>query len=63
VSLLNLLSIGGVGLLQIASGRLHAASAASGASPAETYAALFLFYAALLLGGCAVYAFSRDRLD
>jgi sugar phosphate permease len=63
VSLLNLLSIGGVGLLQIASGRLHAASTASAAPPAETYGGLFLFFAALMLAGCAVYAFSRDRLD
>jgi hypothetical protein len=49
--------------LQIASGRLHAASTASGAPPAETYGGLFLFFAALMLAGCAVYAFSRDRLD
>jgi predicted MFS family arabinose efflux permease len=63
VSHLNLLSIGGVGLLQIVSGRLHAGSTAGGAPPAETYGALFLFFAALMLAGCAVYAFSRDRLD
>ena len=63
VSLLNLLSIGGVGLLQIVSGRMYAASAAGGASPAETYGGLFLFFALLMLAGCGIYAFSRDRLD
>lgn len=63
VSLLNLLGIGGAGLLQIASGRIHAASVAGGAAPAETYGTLFLFFAVLLLIGCAAYLFARDRMD
>ena len=63
VSLLNLLAIGGAGLLQIASGRIHAGLSAAGAPPAETYGTLFAFFALLLLAGCAVYAFARDRMD
>jgi MFS family permease len=63
VTLLNLLSIGGTGLLQIASGRIHAARTAVGEPPVETYATLFLFFATLLLIGCVAYAFTRDRMD
>src|SRR5690606_23914022 len=63
ISLLNLLSIGGTGVLQIASGRLHTAATARGLPPAEVYGTLFLFFALVLLAGCAVYVFSRDRLD
>jgi predicted MFS family arabinose efflux permease len=63
ISLLNLLSIGGAGVLQMASGRLHAASSARGLPPAEVYGSLFLFFALLLIAGGAIYLFSRDRLD
>lgn len=61
VTLLNLFSIGGVGVLQMASSRVHAAAPAS--PPEAAYSALFLFFALTLLAGCAIYAFSRDRLD
>lgn len=64
VTFLNFLAIGGAGLAQIATGRLHAAvSAGAPGDPVAPYAAIFLFFAVLVLGGCAVYAFSRDRLD
>ena len=56
VTLINLFSIGGVGLAQVATGRIHAASA-------EPYRAVFLFFAAALALGLAAYAFSRDRTD
>ena len=62
ISLLNLLSIGGTGVLQIVSGRLHTATTARGLPPAEVYGTLFLFFAGMLLAGCAIYVFSRDRL-
>lgn len=61
VTLLNLFSIGGVGVLQTLSGRIHAA--APEAPPEAAYQALFLFFALLLLFGCAVYVFAKDRTD
>jgi hypothetical protein len=62
VTFLNLLAIGGAGLAQIASGRLAGATAAAD-NPAAPYGAIFLFFAALTLAGCLVYAFADDRLD
>lgn len=56
VTLLNLFSIGGVGLLQMLSGRVHSASGGD-------YVAVFLFFGLLLLIGCIFYAFARDRTD
>ncbi len=61
VTLLNLFGIGGVGLLQFYSGRMHSALLAAGNTPTETYALLFLGLAGVLLAGCAVYLFSRDN--
>ena len=59
VTLMNLFGIGGVGLLQFASGSLHSAVfAASGAVSAN--AALFALFGLTLLLGCAIYLFSRD---
>jgi len=64
VTFLNFLAIGGAGLAQIATGRLFAASAAAAPDdPVAPYAAIFLFFALLVVGGCAVYLFARDRLD
>ena len=61
VTLLNLFSIGGVGLLQTLSGYVH--SSASQSPPEAAYQALFLFFGLLLLLGCAIYAFAKDRTD
>jgi sugar phosphate permease len=63
VTFANLMSIGGVGLMQIASGRLHAGLSAGGASSEAAYGALFLFFAALLAVATVIYLFSQDRLD
>ncbi len=63
ISLLNLLSIGGAGVLQIISGRVHAARIAAGAPVVEAYGTLFLFFAVLMMIGVGIYLFSRDRLD
>jgi predicted MFS family arabinose efflux permease len=61
VTLLNLFGIGFIGIAQFATGRLHAALPST---PPETpYAAIFLFFAVLLLLGTAIYAFSKDRTD
>ncbi len=68
VSLINLFGIGGAGVMQILTGRLHAAlvpsaSVVNSAPPATPYAALFAFYAALTAAGLAIYLLSRDRRD
>ncbi|ATX65774.1 MFS transporter [Roseinatronobacter bogoriensis] len=61
VTLLNLFSIGGVGVLQVMSGRVHALAPQD--PPEMPYQALFLFFGLLLLIGCIVYLFSTDRTD
>ncbi|WP_296476456.1 MFS transporter [Roseinatronobacter sp.] len=61
VTLLNLFSIGGVGVLQVLSGRVHALAPQD--PPELAYQALFLFFGLLLLIGCIVYSFSTDRTD
>ena len=59
VTLLNMFSIGGVGVLQVASKRVWE----DGGGGVPSYEALFLFFALLMLAGCAIYAFSTDRTD
>ncbi|MEM9585189.1 MAG: MFS transporter [Pseudomonadota bacterium] len=61
VTLLNLFGIGGVGIAQFATGRIHAAYA--GASLTAPYTAIFSFFAATLAIGCVIYLFSRDSVD
>lgn len=61
VTLLNLFGIAPVGLLQLATGRIHAATPADPAS--APYSAIFGFIALMLAAGLVVYAFSRDRAD
>ncbi len=61
ITLLNLCSIGGVGLLQTISGYVH--RAAPDAPPEAAYQTLFAFFGLCLLVGCLIYAFSRDRTD
>ncbi len=61
VTLMNLFGIGGVGLMQFASGRLH--TAMSGGPVAAPYAAIFGFFALALLTGTLIYLFSRDSMD
>ncbi len=61
VTLLNLFGIAPVGLLQFATGRIHASTPATDAT--APYAAIFGFIALFLAAGLAVYAFSRDRTD
>ncbi|QUJ78085.1 MFS transporter [Sulfitobacter albidus] len=59
VTMLNLCSIGGVGIAQFATGRIY-----SGVDPAAgavaPYWMILIFFAALLTLGLAVYLFSRD---
>lgn len=61
VTLMNLFGIGGVGIMQFASGRLHTSLSAT--DPALAYQTLFLLFGALLVAGLAVYLLSQDRTD
>ena len=59
VTLMNFFAIGGVGLMQFATGGVVSA-AASPQQPAAAYVALFAFYALTLGGAFVIYLFSRD---
>ncbi|MEX0317893.1 MAG: MFS transporter [Ruegeria sp.] len=61
VTLLNLFGIGGVGIMQFVTGRIHTATVDMGAS--APYTAIFGFFAVALAAGCAVYVFSRDSVE
>ncbi len=59
VSLLTLFAIGGTGMLQVITGRLHHAFA--GAGGAAPFAAIYLFFAGLVAVALLLYLFSADR--
>ena len=59
VTLLNLFSIGGVGVMQFATGPLFEAAGGGVAG----YRMLFGTFAVALAAGCAIYLFSRDSAD
>jgi predicted MFS family arabinose efflux permease len=59
VTLMNFFTIGGVGLMQFATGGVVTASIAPD-EPAAAYAALFAFYAATLALTLAIYLFACD---
>jgi nitrate/nitrite transporter NarK len=61
VTLMNLFGIGGVGLMQLASGPIH--QSAVGGAPAYPYAVLFGFFTLTLLIGALIYLFSTDSLE
>lgn len=61
VTLMNLFGIGGAGIAQFASGRIHEHMAPSGTTAA--YVAIFGFFGLMLLAGTLIYLFSRDSLD
>lgn len=61
VTLLNLFGIAPIGLAQIATGRIHAATPADPAS--APYEAVFLFFAVTTVIGLVIYLWSRDRTD
>lgn len=65
VTLMNLFGIGGAGLMQFATGRLHGAlSATAPALPATApYVAIFAFLAIITVIGTLLYFFSRDSID
>ncbi|WAJ31206.1 MFS transporter [Antarcticirhabdus aurantiaca] len=59
VTLMNFFSIGGSGVVQLASGGVFDLAARAGSQDAA-YRVVFLFYVALLLAGLSAYLFSRD---
>ena len=59
ITLLNVLFIGGAGVLQPLSGALM--STLQERPPAEAYATLHLIFAGLLVIGLAIYAFAKDN--
>jgi predicted MFS family arabinose efflux permease len=61
VTLINLFGIGAAGLVQMATGRIHAAG--EGLAVPAQYGAIFLFLAAFTAVGLLIYAFSQDRTD
>ena len=61
VTLLNLCSIGGVGVMQFISGPLHNAASSRGVEAG--YAAVFLFFGLSLLVGALIYLFSKDSTN
>lgn len=61
VTLLNLFGIGGAGLMQFSSGPVFSRLSET-APPAMAYGQLFGLFGVLILAGCVVYLFSRDRL-
>ncbi len=61
VTLLNLFGIAPIGIAQIVTGRIHAATEAT--TPAAPFQAVFLFFAVTTAIGLAVYLLSQDRTD
>lgn len=61
VTLLNLFGIAPIGLAQLLTGNIHAATGA--VSPAAPFQAVFLFFAVATAAGLAVYLISQDRTD
>lgn len=59
VTLLNLCSIGGVGIAQFATGAIHAQNA-GGPAPTTPYLMIFAFFAVLMSIGIILYLFSTD---
>ena len=59
VTLLNFFSIGGVGVMQAASGYVVDISTSAGGKEAG-YESLFVFYGVMLVAALAIYAFSKD---
>jgi len=63
VTLMNLFGIGGVGLIQMFSGKVYSAAAVAGRGAQFPYQILFGFFAATVLLGLVIYLFSEDRMS
>ena len=62
VTLMNLFSIGGVGIMQFASGPIFTRLSADNAPP-EAYGALFGLFCLIVAVGLVFYLFAQDRVD
>ena len=62
VTLINLFGMGGIGVMQSMSGRLHSETIDTAVISAS-YQAIFLFFGISLLIGVAIYVFSRDSMN
>ena len=62
VTMLNLFSIGGVGIAQFVSGRVYRA-ALPAEVPQDPYVAVFILFGVALAIGFVIYLFSEDRSD
>lgn len=60
ITLMNVLFIGGAGILQPISGAIVARMAANGSTPAAAYSTIHLLFGLLLAAASAIYLFSRD---
>jgi MFS family permease len=62
VTLMNLFGIGGVGLMQVVTGKVFAVAEATGQGAGYPYHVLFVVFAATVAVGLVVYLFSEDRV-
>lgn len=63
VSLINLFSIGGVGVSQIATARLFRATLTDDATTYQGYTSVFAFFSLALAAGTVIYLFSSDTIS
>ncbi|SEW39243.1 Predicted arabinose efflux permease, MFS family [Cognatiyoonia koreensis] len=63
VTLMNLFSIGGVGLAQFATGPIHTYGVTNWKQAHDPYVLIFIFFASVMALGLVAYLFSRDRTD
>ncbi|AKS44667.1 Sugar phosphate permease [Octadecabacter temperatus] len=63
VTLMNLFSIGGAGIMQFVTGRIMASLQLDPSTAPVAYQLLFAFYGLLICCGLAIYVFSTDRTD
>ncbi|MDQ2089625.1 MFS transporter [Marimonas arenosa] len=61
VTLMNLFAIGGVGVMQVITGKLFAAAEATGQGAGYAYQTLFGFFGVTVLVGLIIYLFAEDR--
>ena len=63
VTLLNLFGIGGAGIMQIVSAKVHSATSVIGVTGTYPYSMIFLTFGLFSLAGACIYTFSQDRMD
>ncbi len=61
VTLVNLFGIGGAGVMQSLSGKVHEASAVGLTDPSKAFQSIFVFFGVSITIGVTIYLFSHDR--